>query len=65
MARKRKKLKHLDYNSKAYWEALLKQEHLSMERGRTSKLVYVGSTGDAELVAAISHDMSIKDNPQR
>ena len=48
MARKRKALKHLDYQSVEYWNRLLTQEGLSVEAGRHPKLVLVG--GSAELV---------------
>ncbi|PWT75563.1 MAG: hypothetical protein C5B59_08775 [Bacteroidetes bacterium] len=54
MARKRKNLEHLDYNSKEYWEKLLMEEHLSMKRGTTSKLSYVGSSTELEIVAQYS-----------
>jgi hypothetical protein len=43
MARKRAKLRELDYQSQEYWEKLLTQEGLSMERGRNHKLDYVGT----------------------
>jgi hypothetical protein len=64
MARKRKKLKDLDYGSIAYWEALLKQEHLSMERGRSTKLSYVGTTKDLEVVTKLSHERHITEDRQ-
>lgn len=44
MARKRKNLKKLDYQSAEYWERLLVDEGLSMERGRSKRVSYVGGT---------------------
>jgi hypothetical protein len=45
MARKRKKLKDLDYKSKDYWNKLLAEEGLSLSAGLGSgKLSYVGDT---------------------
>ena len=40
MARKRKKLKHLDYQSREYWNRLLAEEGLSMSQGEHPKLIY-------------------------
>lgn len=40
MARKRQKLKHLDYNSKEYWNRLLAQEGLTLYAGMDKRLVY-------------------------
>jgi hypothetical protein len=51
LARKRKKLKDLDYESKEYWDKLLKEEGLSMETGRNYKLSYVGGTDVLERMA--------------
>jgi hypothetical protein len=46
MARKRKKLKDLDYESSEYWNKLLAQEGLTMDAGREDKrIVYVGDSG--------------------
>jgi hypothetical protein len=53
MARKRKKLGHLDYESKLYWERLLTLDGLSMERGRSDHLSYVGDGGDLEDIQAV------------
>jgi len=50
MARKRKKLRGLDYSSQEYWEKLLTQEGLSMERGRSHKLNYVGTGSTLESI---------------
>jgi hypothetical protein len=50
MARKREKLKHLSYDSPEYWEALLKEDGLSEKRGTTSKVVYVGTSQDLEII---------------
>ena len=45
LARKRKKLKNLDYTSVEYWNRLLVEEGLSLSAGLGSgKLVYVGDT---------------------
>lgn len=54
MARKLEKLKHLDYESLEYWEALLKEKGLSDKRGTTSKLVYVGTSQDLEIIEKYS-----------
>jgi hypothetical protein len=48
MARKRKNLKHLDYQSEEYWNRLLAEEGLAVDTGRHPKLVLVG--GSSELV---------------
>ena len=48
MARKRKKLKDLDYNSNEYWNKLLNQEGLSLNAGKSEKLLYVGGPSDAD-----------------
>ena len=50
MARKRKKLNKLDYTSQEYWDVLLTDEGLSMERGRHHRLDYVGSGGILESI---------------
>jgi hypothetical protein len=50
MARKREKLKKLDYHSKEYWSKLLTQEGLSMERGTSRRLTYVGGSSVAESI---------------
>lgn len=50
MARKRKKLRHLDYNSREYWNRLLAQEGMSMSQGQHPKLVYSGALDRLELV---------------
>ena len=44
MARKREKLKDLDYQSAEYWNGVLQEEGLSMERGRSKRVSYVGGT---------------------
>ena len=45
LARKRKKLKDLDYNSVEYWNKLLVEEGMSLSAGLGSgKLVYIGGT---------------------
>lgn len=50
MARKRKALKEIEYNSTEYWNKLLNQEGLSVDRGRSKKLLYAGGTSDIELL---------------
>jgi hypothetical protein len=40
MARKRQKLRHLDYRSQEYWNRLLAQDKLSLSQGENPKLVY-------------------------
>lgn len=48
MARKRKKLGKFDYQSPEYWNHLLVEEGLAVDRGKhPRRLVYVG--GEAEL----------------
>ena len=51
MARKLDKLKHLDYDSPEYWEALLKEKGLSDKKGTSSKLSYVGTSNELEIIA--------------
>jgi len=41
MARKREKLKHLNYESQEYWNRLLAQEGLSLDQGLHPNLIYV------------------------
>jgi hypothetical protein len=53
MARKRKKLKGLDYNSKEYWNRLLNQDGLSVDSGRSGNLLYVGGTMDIERLSGV------------
>jgi hypothetical protein len=50
MARKRKGLQGLDYQSKEYWSKLLTKEGLSMERGRSARLTYMGDSSTLESV---------------
>jgi hypothetical protein len=40
MARKRKKLKTLDYTSREYWNRLLSEDGLTMSQGLDPRLVY-------------------------
>lgn len=44
MARKRKNLKDLSYTSPEYWDKLLIQEGLSVESGRSKRVIYVGGS---------------------
>ena len=50
MARKRKP--RLDPNAKDYWNKLLTRQGLSMERGRSARLKYVGDSSSIELIDA-------------
>lgn len=52
MARKRRTLKGLDYQSPAYWEKLLREEGLSMEAGTSRRLTYVGTSTTLESIEA-------------
>ena len=49
MARKRKRLKHLEYDSPEYWNRLLAEEGLTLDRAlQPNKLIYVGGATDVE-----------------
>lgn len=48
MARKRKTLKDLDYQSLEYWNRLLAEEELSVDQGADPRLLYVGDSKDVE-----------------
>ena len=50
MARKRKP--RLDPKAKDYWNKLLTRQGLSMERGRSARLTYVGDSSSIELIDA-------------
>ena len=50
MARKRTGLRDLNYQSPEYWERLLREEGLSMERGTSRRLTYVGGTKTLESI---------------
>jgi hypothetical protein len=52
MARKRRALKGLDYQSPEYWEKLLREDGLSMEAGTSRRLTYVGSSKTLESIEA-------------
>lgn len=52
MARKRQNLKNLDYHSQAYWEKVLQEDGLSMERGTSRRLTYVGGATVLEGIEA-------------
>jgi hypothetical protein len=51
MARKRKKLKGLDYQSAEYWNRLLIEEGLSMEAGTSRRITYVGDSNVLDRIA--------------
>ena len=51
MARKRKKLQHLDYESKEYWNRLLAEDKLTLLQGLDPRLLHVGSGSDLETLA--------------
>jgi len=48
MARKRKSLKTLDYNSGEYWNRLLVQEGLDVDSGRDPRLIPIGGSRELE-----------------
>jgi hypothetical protein len=50
MARRRKELVGLNPQGKVYWEKLLTLEGLSMEKGRSKRLVYVGTGATLESI---------------
>jgi hypothetical protein len=50
MARKRRALRSVDYQTKEYWNKLLAQEGLSVDAGRHPKLSYVGGAVDIEYI---------------
>lgn len=50
MARKRRKLRHLNYQTREYWNKLLAQDGMSMSQGLHPKLVYSGDLGKLEEV---------------
>lgn len=52
MARKRQKLKHLDYNSKEYWNRLLAEDGLTLYAGMDKRLIYSPDLGKVESVLA-------------
>lgn len=56
VARKRKNLRDLDYETKEYWDALLREEGLSMDRGRHKKLSYVGAGSSVEYLHGVITD---------
>jgi len=54
MARKRKKLQHLDYNSPQYWECLLAEEGLTMDCALQRRhLQYVGDSTTLEFIEGV------------
>jgi hypothetical protein len=55
MARKRKKLNHLEYKSKEYWNRLLAAEGLSLEQGCDPRLVYGGGAAEIETFEGSLH----------
>lgn len=60
MSRKRtqRDLRGVDQNDSGYWEELLKRDGLTMEAGRSKRLVYVGGTSEVDLI----HGLSVTDN---
>jgi len=48
MARKRKNLQTFDYQSPEYWNRLLVEEGLSLDKGRSNKLLYIGGPNEVE-----------------
>jgi hypothetical protein len=61
MARKRKTLRKMDYQSPEYWEKLLREEGLSMEAGTSRRVTYVGDSSTLEWVAG-QQEMGTRDN---
>ena len=53
MARKRKKLEDLDYQTREYWNRLLAQDGLTMSQGLHPKLSYQGTAHDLEYIAGV------------
>ncbi len=51
MARKREKLRDLDYQTPEYWDRLLREEGLSMEAGTSRRITYVGDSNTLEAIA--------------
>lgn len=60
MARKRERLKELDYQSPRYWDKLLCEEGLSMERGTSRRVTYVGDSSTLEMIAG-AEEMGTRD----
>jgi len=52
MARKRKKLQGLGYESTEYWNRLLAQEGMTLDQGLDPRLVYGGGGTDMETLDA-------------
>lgn len=50
MARKRKILNTLDYQSKEYWNRLLVLEGLAVDTGRHPKLILAGGSTELEII---------------
>ena len=50
MARKRKALQHLEYTSQEYWNRLLAQDGLAIDKGRSAKLIPAGSSFDLTII---------------
>jgi hypothetical protein len=48
MARKRQKLKGLDYTSREYWNRLLSMEGLAVDAGRDPRLIPIGNSNELE-----------------
>lgn len=48
MARKRKKLEAYNYQSAEYWNRLLVEEGLPVDRGKSKKLLYIGGPSEVE-----------------
>lgn len=61
MARKRKQLQSLDYESSEYWNRLLAQDGLSMEAGTSRRLTYVGDSNVLERISG-GEDMGTNDS---
>ena len=53
VARKRMKLRGLDYELPEYWNRLLNQDGLSVNRGRSKRLLYVGGSAEVSTLAGV------------
>lgn len=60
MARKRKALKDLNYQTQSYWERLLRADGLSMEAGTSRRVTYVGDSNTLEMIAG-AEEMGTRD----
>lgn len=66
MARKRKALANLDYQSAEYWNRLLAEDKMTMDQGLHPSLIYVGDSAQVETIEGFNrtYDGRIKPKPQ-